>query len=48
MLCNFVNFFSVSQESEVGWGRQWGEEMRKKERSKVGKTPADAEKKCGG
>jgi len=31
MLCNLVNFISVNGESDVGRGRQWGEDMRKKE-----------------
>jgi len=26
MPCNLVNFISVNRESEVGWGRQQGEE----------------------
>jgi len=46
MPCNIVNFISVNRESEVGRGRQQGEDVRKKERSKVEKTPAGEEKKC--
>jgi len=38
MPCNLVIFISVTRESEDGWGRQRGEDMRKKERSKFKKT----------
>jgi len=48
MPCNLVNFISVNRELEVGRGRQQGEDTRKKERSKVEKTPAGKEKKCRG
>jgi len=48
MPCNLVNFISVSRESEVGQGRQRGEETRKKERSKVEKTPVGEERSAGG
>jgi len=38
MPCNLVNFIVVNQESEVRQGRQRGEDMRKKQRSKVEKS----------
>jgi len=37
MLCNLINFISVNQELEVWWGQLQGEDIKKKERSKVKK-----------
>jgi len=48
MPCNLVNFILVNRESEVGRGWQRGEDTRKKERSKVEKTPAGEERSAGG